>query len=157
MPEHRVGANAVRSQRSSDAMKAQVLLCIVVLAATGGLQMVRADEAAVQVDTSGLKPIGPDWVGEDPYRGEKRAVEIGSMAYNNNCARCHGLEVKSGGFNPDLRYLPTGSEGDAIFLMRMQNGAQENGRILMPKFDGILPQEALWAIRTYVEVKHVDE
>ena len=138
-------------------MKFRVLLCVIAFAASASWPAAHADEAAVQVDTSGLKTLGSDWVGEDPYRGNKRAVEVGQNAYGQNCARCHGLDVKSGGFNPDLRYLPTGGEGDSVFLMRMQNGAQENGRILMPKFDGILPQEALWAIRTYIESKHIDE
>lgn len=139
-------------------MKAKALFVIVALAvsAVGVLVPAIADEGAVAVDTSGLKPIGPDWVSEDPYRGNKRAIEVGMDGYNQNCARCHGLEVKSGGFVPDLRNLPTGADGDALFLMRMQNGAQKDGRVLMPKFDGVLPQELLWAIRTYVESKHID-
>jgi mono/diheme cytochrome c family protein len=32
-----------------------------------------------------------------------------------------------------------------------------DGRVYMPKFKGILSQEALWAIRTYIESRHVDE
>lgn len=141
-------------------MKAKVLIALAALAVGSALPLASAvgdeGEGAVQVNTDGLKPLGKDWVSENPYRGNKRAIEVGSQAYNNNCARCHGLEVKSGGFNPDLRYLPTGDDGDALFIMRMQNGAQKGGRVLMPKFDGILPQEALWAIRTYVEAQHVD-
>ena len=141
-------------------MKAKVLVALSVFAIGAMVSSVAAisQEAAVSVDTSGLKPLGKDWVSEDPYRttDNKRAIDVGMDGYNQNCARCHGLEVKSGGFNPDLRYLPTGTDGDAIFLMRMTNGAQKDGRVEMPKFDGVLPQELLWAIRTYVESKHVD-
>ena len=119
----------------------------------------RGGEDAVAVDTSGLKPLGKSWVMPDPYRDvdHKRAIEVGMSGYNQNCARCHGLEVKSGGFVPDLRYLPTGAEGDSLFTMRMANGAQKNGRVEMPAFMNILPQEVLWSIRTYVESVHIDQ
>ena len=137
-------------------IKALLAPAVLVMLAMVSLCPANGEEAAVAVDTSGLKPIGPDWVSENPYRGNKRAIEIGTNGYNQNCARCHGLDVKSGGFNPDLRYLPTGEDGDTLFLMRMTSGAQKNGRILMPKFDGVLPQELLWAIRTYIEAQHVD-
>jgi len=87
----------------------------------------------------------------NPYRGDKLAVQIGSSAYNQNCARCHGLEAISGGIAPDLRYLPEGKEGDEIFIMRVRNGAVRDGRVYMPKYEGILSQEALWTIRAYLD------
>jgi cytochrome c-550 PedF len=103
------------------------------------------------VDTTGLNPLGAEWKQTNPYRGNKRAIEIGSSAYNQNCARCHGLEAISGGIAPDLRYLPEGAEGDEIFLMRVRNGAVRDGRVYMPKFEGILSQEALWTIRAWLD------
>ena len=42
------------------------------------------------IDTTGLKPLGEEWLEENPYRGNKVAIEIGSSGYNQNCARCHG-------------------------------------------------------------------
>ena len=108
------------------------------------------------VDISGLPKLGEEWESENPYRGNKRALEVGASAYNQNCARCHGLEVISGGIAPDLRKLDLGDEGDSWFIMRMQSGAVRNGITYMPVFDGVLPREALWSIRTYIESKHVD-
>ena len=55
------------------------------------------------VDTSELEPLGEEWLYVNPYRGNEKAVEIGASAYNQNCARCHGLEAVSGGVTPDLR------------------------------------------------------
>lgn len=106
------------------------------------------------VDTKGLEPLGTEWRDENPYRDNAAAVKIGDSGYNQNCARCHGLAVISGGLAPDLRYLEKGKEGDTWFLERVRKGAFVNGVTKMPSFDGILSQEAVWAIRTYIESKH---
>jgi cytochrome c-550 PedF len=103
---------------------------------------------------TGLEPLGADWREENPYRKNAKAIEIGSSGYNQNCARCHGLEVISGGIAPDLRYLDLGKEGDTWFVQRVRHGAKNNGETKMPAFEGILSQEALWAIRTFIESKH---
>ena len=57
------------------------------------------------VDTSSLPKLGDDWRSENPYRKNEAAIKVGSSAYNQNCARCHGLEAISGGIAPDLRKL----------------------------------------------------
>ena len=105
------------------------------------------------VDTTGLKPLA-DWLESNPYRKDKTAIRIGDSAFNQNCARCHGLGAVSGGIAPDLRYLPLGDEGDEVFLQRIRKGAVRDGRVYMPPFEGILPQEAMWAIRAWLETVH---
>ena len=57
------------------------------------------------VDTSTLPKLGDNWRGENPFRKNDAAIKIGTSAYNQNCARCHGLEAISGGIAPDLRKL----------------------------------------------------
>jgi cytochrome c-550 PedF len=106
------------------------------------------------VDTTGLKPVGSEWLKSNPYRKDKTAITIGSSAYNQNCARCHGLGAISGGIAPDLRYLPLGDEGDEIFLNRIRHGAVRDGRVYMPPFEGIFSQEAMWTIRSWLETVH---
>ncbi|PKO87396.1 MAG: cytochrome c-550 PedF [Betaproteobacteria bacterium HGW-Betaproteobacteria-10] len=106
------------------------------------------------VDTAGLKELGADWLKANPYRKNTTAITIGSSAYNQNCARCHGLGAISGGIAPDLRYLPTADEGDEIFLNRIRHGAVRDGRVYMPPFEGILSQEAMWSIRAWLETVH---
>lgn len=103
------------------------------------------------VDTKGLEALGEEWREANPYSGNKLAIEIGSSGYNQNCARCHGLQVISGGLAPDLRYLEKGPIGDEWYLERVRNGATINGITKMPAFEGVLSQEALWAIRAYIE------
>ena len=108
------------------------------------------------IDTTGLKPLGEEWLAENPYRGSELAIKIGDSGYNQNCARCHGLQVISGGLSPDLRYLDAGTEGDEWFIERVRNGARKaDGTTIMPKFEGLISQEAMWAIRAYVETQRV--
>jgi cytochrome c-550 PedF len=108
------------------------------------------------VDTTGLDPLGETWRPTNPYRGNKLAIQIGKSAYNQQCARCHGLEGVSGGLAPDLRSLDKGDEGDKIFLPPMRKGVYRDGRTLMPKYEGIISQEGMWAIRSWLESVHVD-
>jgi cytochrome c-550 PedF len=103
------------------------------------------------VDTTGLEKLGEEWKTVNPYGTNKLAIEIGSGAYNQNCARCHGLEGKSGGLAPDLRFLETDEEGEEWYVQRVRNGFVQNGATKMPPFDGLLSQEALWAIRSYID------
>ncbi len=109
------------------------------------------------IDVSGLNPAGTEWLKENPYRADKAqydlAVKIGASGYNQNCARCHGLEVISGGMAPDLRYLDEGKLGDEWFMERIRLGYTQNGLTKMPKFEGIFAQEAMWAIRSYIETR----
>lgn len=126
-----------------------------------GLALAHGDVVPQAVNTEGLEPLGKEWRETNPYRApyEKNAlaVEIGASAYNQNCARCHGLEAKSGGIAPDLRYLETDVSGDEWFKERVINGAVRDGAVYMPKMADFLSQEALWAIRSYLESVHVDE
>lgn len=108
------------------------------------------------VDTTGLKPLGKTWLTKNPYRGNKKAIEIGASGYNQNCARCHGLGVVSGGIAPDLRYLETDAEGDEWFITRIRKGYHQNGITKMPPFEGIMSQEAMWAIRSYIDSRPDD-
>ncbi|MDO6564568.1 cytochrome c-550 PedF [Amphritea sp. 1_MG-2023] len=117
--------------------------------------MAHGDVTPQAIDTHLLKPLGEEWLEENPYgqdyENHAAAVEIGFSAYTQNCARCHGLEGVSGGIAPDLRYLEPGIEGDEWFKYRVINGAVRDGRVYMPKMADYLNQEALWAIRSWLE------
>ncbi len=116
------------------------------------------------VDTTELKPVGEDWLTDNPYSGNKKAAEVGSSAYGQNCARCHGLQAISGGIAPDLRHLDSDcmslakdridaciKENQEYFVSTVRKGRVRNGNVYMPPFDQILHQEAIWAIKTYLE------
>lgn len=117
------------------------------------------------VDTSGLTALGDKWRDENPYKGNKLALKIGSSAYNQNCARCHGLEAVSGGIAPDLRLMDRDctniknaakkaacyKDVDNYYLSSVRAGKVRNGAVYMPPFEGVFNQEAMWAIKTYLE------
>ncbi|MBP6491141.1 MAG: cytochrome c-550 PedF, partial [Thauera sp.] len=75
------------------------------LATAGAFAHAHGDVTPQAVDTSSLKQLGEAWVTVNPYRGNKDAIRIGDSAFNQNCARCHGLGGVSGGIAPDLRLL----------------------------------------------------
>jgi len=119
------------------------------------------------VDTAALPQLGQAWRAENPFRANDAAIKIGSSAYNQNCARCHGLEAISGGIAPDLRKLDdecaTLKEGnrrtvcvneiDDYFASTVRRGRTRNGAVYMPPFEGAMSQEAVWAIKAYLETR----
>ena len=109
------------------------------------------------VDTSSLTQLGADWRIANPYRDNADAIRIGDSAFNQNCARCHGLGAVSGGIAPDLRYLERGDEMDEFFIGKVRNGVTRNGAVYMPPFEGMLTQEAMWAIRAWLVTVHEEQ
>jgi cytochrome c-550 PedF len=131
-------------------------LAAAALLATPVLVQSHGDVTPQAVDVSKLKKLDGELT-ENPYRGNKDAIAIGSSAYNQNCARCHGLGAVSGGIAPDLRLLPLGKEGDEYFAEKVRKGVVRNGVTYMPPFASVFSEEAIWALRTYVESVHTDE
>ncbi|MGB0659633.1 MAG: cytochrome c-550 PedF [Mangrovicoccus sp.] len=134
------------------------------LLACTSLALAHGDVAPQPVNTDALPDLEDpdDWLIENPYRdmGDdvwSAAIEIGSSGYNQNCARCHGLEVISGGLAPDLRFLEAEEYGDEWYVERFQVGYTQNGITKMPAFGELLGQKAAWAIRTYIETRPDDE
>lgn len=135
-------------------------ICGALLLASALQVWAHGDVTPQAIDITGLELIKDSdtvWLEKNPYLGHQKAIEIGKHAYAQNCARCHGIDAVSGGIAPDLREkLPLGEEGDVIFKERMVNGAIRNGVTYMPKFDGVVKQEGLWAIRSWLETISVD-
>lgn len=127
------------------------------------------DAAPQPVDTGNLPKLGTEkWLPDDPFReGEHKteALEVGARGYNANCARCHGLEAVSGGIAPDVRKLNVDCGGDEACIKEMdgyyietvRKGRTRDGRVYMPPFEGIISQEAMWAIRTYIDSRPAPE
>jgi cytochrome c-550 PedF len=113
--------------------------------------LAHGDVTPQAVDVSTLKPVGAKLLEENPYRGDKEAIRVGTSAYTQNCARCHGLEAISGGMSPDLRKMDVDKETDKFYLEATMHGRSRNGAVYMPPFQGTLSQEAIWAIRSYTD------
>ena len=137
------------------------------LAFCAGTLWAHGDVTPQAVDTSSLPKLGEAWRAENPYRKNDAAVKVGTSAYNQNCARCHGLDAISGGIAPDLRKLDNDcattkdparkaacvKENDGYFLTTVRNGRTRNGAVYMPPFEGTFNQEAIWAIKAYLETR----
>lgn len=143
------------------------LVLAAALIGTAGGSLAHGDVTPQPVDTSSLPSLGETWKPENPYRKNDAAAKVGSSAYNQNCARCHGLEAVSGGIAPDLRKLDNDcaalkdaakksacvAEMDVYYASSVRKGKIRNGAVYMPGFDGVLQQEAVWAIRSYLETR----
>ncbi len=132
-----------------------------------GLAHAHGDVTPQAVDTKELPALGEQWRVENPYRGNADAVRIGSSGFNQNCARCHGIDAISGGIAPDLRKLDNDcsalkdaakktacrNDVDAYFSTTVRHGRTRNGAVYMPPFEGVLNQEAVWAIKAWLETR----
>ena len=126
------------------------------LLAVTTLSFGHGDVTPQAMDTKGLPKVSDD-VMVNPLRGNATAIEVGKSGYNTNCARCHGLGAVSGGVAPDLRYLEAGDDDtDEYFVNKVLDGAVRNGNVYMPPFKGVLSNEAVWAIRTWIETIPAD-
>ena len=137
------------------------------LIGAAGAAYAHGDVTPQAVDTKGLPELGETWRAENPYRKNEAAVKIGSSAFNQNCARCHGLEAISGGIAPDLRKLDNEcatlsdenkksacvKEIDEYFQNTVRKGRVRNGAVYKPPFEGTLSQEAVWSIKSYLETR----
>ena len=136
-------------------------------ALASALVFAHGDVTPQAVDTTSLPTLGEQWRAENPYRKNDAAIKIGSSAYNQNCARCHGLEAISGGIAPDLRKMDGEcatlkddkkkaacvKEIDDYYLSSVRRGKTRNGAVYMPPFEGTLNQEAMWSIKAYLETR----
>lgn len=137
-------------------LSSKVAVCMALGAAIvsyAGGAMSHGDVTPQAVDVSSLKPLGQDWKNVNPYRDDKEAIKVGTSAFNQNCARCHGLEAISGGIAPDLRALDIDADTDQYFRDSVRHGKVRNGAVYMPPFEGVLSQEAIWAIKAYLETR----
>jgi len=140
------------------------------LAFASQLSFAHGDVVPQSVDTSTLPQLGAKWLDNNPYSSgaaNKEALRIGTSAYNQNCARCHGLEAISGGISPDLRKIDNDcadladaakknacyQEISEYYVATVRRGRTRDGRVYMPPFEGTLSQEAIWSIKTYLETR----
>jgi cytochrome c-550 PedF len=156
-----------RRARRAAMSRVRALLLAAAACAASTTVLAHGDVTPQAVDTTGLPALGQEWRPENPFRANERAVKIGTSAYNQNCARCHGLEAISGGIAPDLRKLDNEcaalkdnarkaacvKEIDDFFLTTVRQGRTRNGAVYMPPFEGVMSQEAIWAIKAYLETR----
>jgi len=124
------------------------------------------------VDTTGLPSLGKEWVAANPYRGNDKAVAIGAIGYLHNCAGCHGLNAEAGGMAPDLLLVAkdcvdlASQEQKAVCFkdtddyfkgVVLEGRKNSEGRETMPGYSSVFTQEAVWAIKAYLDQRTAEE
>ena len=137
-----------------------------------GAALAHGDVTPHPVDTTGLAPLGKTWANSNPYRGDAKAIAIGSNGYYHNCAACHGLNAEAGGMAPDLLQIAKDcvtitlakeqascfKDSDDYFKGVVLDGRKNSeGRVVMPSYKSVFTQEALWAIKAYLDKRTADE
>lgn len=124
--------------------------------------------AAPEPVPAGLPALPAAWQAVNPYRGNAEVIAAGAAAYSQHCAKCHGAEgARTVPEAPDLRRLNGFCQRlkdpqlqplclrdvDAYYLLSVREGKLRAGLRHMPAWEGVLPQETLWAIRSFTETR----
>ncbi|WP_162860600.1 c-type cytochrome [Pseudothauera hydrothermalis] len=145
--------------------RSRALLLALLLVIPGGVGA--ATPVAPTVDLSGLPALGNEWREENPYRGNAHAIAVGRALYAQVCARCHGAESLEPGPAANLRLVGMycqrlkdpqlaarcTRDADHYFLTTVLEGKIRLGVEHMPPWAGVLSQEAIWALRSFVEAQ----
>jgi len=85
----------------------------------------------------------------NPFEGKADIVPEGNGLFNQFCSHCHGPNAEQGERPRDLRRLRirVGEDAIAVFYKTVSTGRPEKG---MPVWKGVLPDETLWKIFTFL-------
>ena len=87
---------------------------------------------------------------ENPFAGRTDLVEEGRSLFNQYCSHCHGPNAVQGERPRDLRrlYIRYGNKASTVFYETVSTGRMDMG---MPVWKGILSDEVLWRMFTYLQ------
>jgi polar amino acid transport system substrate-binding protein len=87
---------------------------------------------------------------KNPYQGRADIAEEGRSLLNQYCAHCHGPDAVQGERPRDLRRLKIryGDEAISVFWTTVHQGRMDKG---MPVWQGVLPDDTLWRIFSFLE------
>jgi mono/diheme cytochrome c family protein len=81
---------------------------------------------------------------------DKAKIEAGETVYNNNCAICHGDQLKSSGQFPNLRRLTANDRERFDTTVR-------NGRNQMPPWKGVVSDEEIDQLWAYIRANAIEK
>ena len=98
----------------------------------------------------------------NPYEGSQDAVTNGKTLFETNCSACHGVEGKGDGaaassMNPKPANLQTTAKDTTpqyVHWVVTVGGAGSGLNASMPGFKGVLPEEDIWRIATFLETTY---
>ena len=109
----------------------------------------RAAMASLLALAAGAVPAEDDTRPVNLFDGKADVVPEGNSLFNQYCSHCHGPNAEQGERPRDLRRLKIryGDDAIAVFYKTVSTGRLEKG---MPIWKGILPDEVLWKIFTFL-------
>jgi mono/diheme cytochrome c family protein len=106
-----------------------------------GLAVSAGARAEEKTDTDAAK---------NPFEGRQDLVAEGGSLFNQYCSHCHGPNAVQPERVRDLRRLRIRYKEDyaKVFYTTATNGRMDKG---MPVWKGVLPDETLWRIFTFLQ------
>ena len=116
---------------------------------------VSSSSAAIAAVLS-ISSAGPAWPKNEsarptnPYEGRSDLIPEGQSLFNQYCSHCHGPNAQQGERPRDLRRLKIryGDDAISVFYTTINNGRMDKG---MPPWKGILSDDVMWRIFTYLQ------
>jgi polar amino acid transport system substrate-binding protein len=104
---------------------------------------------AVCIAVAPLTAGGQDGRPSNPYEGKTEVVPEGNSLFNQYCSHCHGPNAAQGERPRDLRRLKIryGDDAIAVFYKTVNEGRMDKG---MPVWKGVLSEEVMWKIYTFL-------
>lgn len=86
----------------------------------------------------------------NPFAGQADAIPQGASLLNQYCAHCHGFNADQSERARDLKRLKIryGDDMASVFYHTATNGRMDKG---MPIWKGVLTDETLWKIFTFLQ------
>ncbi len=95
----------------------------------------------------------------NPVAGQQDAITAGKQIFDNNCSTCHGTDGKGDGpsasaLNPkpaNLTFTAQETNDAYIHWVVSEGGAAVGLSSAMPSFKGVLSDEQIWQVTSYVK------
>ncbi len=99
---------------------------------------------------------------KNPFEGNQDAVTAGKTVFDNNCSACHGQDAKGDGpAGASLSPKPANLQNTAkqtsvqyIHWVATVGGAAAGLSSSMPAFKGVISDDDLWRVATYLTVTY---
>ncbi len=139
-----------------------VLLTLFIVISTNGCSSLQSTQPSLLDAESELveRPEPPEeFAGlTNPLAGDAQAIAEGAKLYQANCSSCHGASGQgdgpaAGGLEPKPRNLAMeqSSLDDAYLFWRIsEGGLMEPFRSVMPAWKGLLDEQQIWQIISFL-------
>lgn len=137
-----------------------LILIMTLLACSGNEESESSTPPGLSQDVTDAQKTPPeDYLGlANPLKKDDATLEEGKSLYQANCSSCHGIGGEgdgpaSGGLDPKPQNLAESQSrlsDDYLFWRISEGGLMEPFNSLMPAWKGLLNDDQIWQVITYV-------